>query len=82
MTLSHARYQQWEWEWQGYNNKQRILSAAFTVLITLFLSLQYKYQSNHIVNNNVSSKSLTLLILQTNSLPQPRVAVQTTTKNF
>ena len=51
-------------QWPRHDVKQRIFAASLALLITLFLSMQFKHGTNKISDTEFNNRPFTLLILQ------------------
>lgn len=75
MTLSSAGYQQayWQTQWQVHGTRQRVFAATLSVLITVFLSLQFKVVPNNRSESEFLNRPFTLLTLQMIPAQRPKV---------
>ncbi len=78
LTHSAARYQQAQW--QIHDTKQRVFAASLAVLITVFLSQQFKPRTNIKSELKFLNRPFTLLMLQMIPAERPKVVDQTPEK--
>jgi hypothetical protein len=78
MTHSSAEYQQGQWH--IHDTKQRVFAASLALLITVFLSLQFKPGTNNNSKNAFLNRPFTLLMLQMIPAERPKIEDKTPTK--
>jgi hypothetical protein len=78
MTHSSAGYQQGQW--QVHDTKQRVFAASLALLITVFLSLQFRPGTNKNSEKAFLNRPFTLLMLQMIPAEHPKVTDKIPTK--